>query len=349
MQKNARIFVAGHRGLVGSAIVRDLESKGYSNLLLRTRQDLDLLNTQAVNEFFSSEKPEYVVIAAAKVGGIIANKTQPVEFLSQNLTIQNNLINAAHTAKVKKLLFLGSSCIYPKYADQPIKEGSILTGILEPTNDAYALAKIAGITLCDAMNRQYGMNFFSAMPTNIYGPKDNFDLINSHVLPAMIRKFHLAKLAMAGSQDKINRDEVHFGKIPDDIQATLDHGGAEVKLWGSGSPYREFLYSNDLASAIVFLLENVDAKDTQSKSNHDHNPCGLLNVGYGKDVTIKELAETVAKVIGYEGKITWDSTKPDGTPRKMMDSSKIQKLGWKPQVHLEDGIRLSYEWYLNQL
>ncbi|MDB9744193.1 GDP-L-fucose synthase [Fibrobacterales bacterium] len=348
MDLNAKIFIAGHRGLVGSAIVRNLENQGYTNLLLRTRQELDLLSKIDVDEFFTVEEPEYVVIAAAKVGGIIANRTHPVEFLTENLSIQNNIISAAHKSNVSKLVFLGSSCIYPKYATQPIQEDSLLTGFLEPTNDAYALAKIAGIKLCDAMNRQYGMNFLSAMPTNMYGPKDNFDLMNSHVLPAMIRKFHLAKMSMNSEWGEIEKDQKRFGEIPADILENLNAGGQKVALWGSGSPYREFLFSDDLASAIVFLLQNVDAKDISGESNNDHNPCAVLNVGYGSDVSIKELAETVRDVVGYDGDIVWDSSKPDGSPKKMMDSSKILDLGWKPEVDLKSGIKKAYEWYLGE-
>lgn len=349
MELDSKIYIAGHRGLVGSAIVRELEVQGYTNLVLKTRQELDLLNKNAVDEFFEVEKPDYVVIAAAKVGGIIANRSHPVEFLTENLSIQNNIISASHKTKVDKLVFLGSSCIYPKYAEQPIQEDSLLTGFLEPTNDAYALAKIAGIKLCDAMNRQYGMNFLSAMPTNMYGPKDNFDLMNSHVLPAMIRKFHLAKLSMADSWTDIEKDQKRFGEIPADILEYLNNGGGVVALWGSGSPYREFLYSDDLASAIVYLLQNVDAAEISGEADNDHNPCAVLNVGYGSDVTIKELAETVRDVVGYQGTIAWDSSKPDGSPKKMMDSSKIHKLGWKPKTDLKSGIKKAYEWYLEEI
>lgn len=348
MNPSAKIFVAGHRGLVGSGIVRALIAQGYTNIITRTRQELDLLDTMAVEQFFTTEKPEFVVIAAAKVGGIMANKTQPVEFLAHNLTIQNNLICAAQRHGVTKLLFLGSSCIYPKFAEQPIKESSLLTGILEPTNDAYAIAKIAGIKLCDAMNRQYGTNFISAMPTNMYGPADNFDLVNSHVLPAMIRKFHLAKLALASDWDAIEADRVRFGVIPDGIMADLKSSSPKVTLWGTGTPKREFLFSDDLAAACVFLLQNVDAEQIGGEMTADYNPCALVNVGYGDDVTIRELAETVQQVVGFAGEVLWDSTKPDGTPRKLMDSSRIFELGWKPKVHLREGIERAYQWYLGQ-
>jgi GDP-L-fucose synthase len=348
MENHAKIFIAGHRGLVGSAIVRALQAQGYTNLLTRTRQELDLLDAAAVEAFYGEHKPEYVVIAAAKVGGIIANKTQPVEFLADNLTIQNNLIRASHKHQVRKLLFLGSSCIYPKYAEQPIREDSLLTGILEPTNDAYALAKIAGIKLCDAFNRQYGTNFISAMPTNMYGPADNFDLINSHVLPAMIRKFHLAKLALAKDFDAIERDRARFGQIPADLMEALRSDQVQVTLWGTGTPRREFLFSDDLAAACVYLLQNVDAAQIGGEASPDYNPCALVNVGYGDDVTIAELAATVQRVVGFEGAVVWDRTKPDGTPRKLMDSTRMHDLGWKPKVHLEEGVRLAYEWYLSQ-
>jgi GDP-L-fucose synthase len=348
MEHHAKIFVAGHRGLVGSAIVRALQAQGYTNLLIRTRQELDLLDAAAVDQFYAIHKPEYVVIAAAKVGGIIANKTQPVEFLADNLTIQNNLIRASHKHAVRKLLFLGSSCIYPKFAEQPIREDSLLTGILEPTNDAYALAKIAGIKLCDAFNRQYGTDFISAMPTNMYGPGDNFDLVNSHVLPAMIRKFHLAKLALAGDWKVIAKDQTRFGVIPDGIMTDLESASPKVTLWGTGTPRREFLYSDDLAAACVYLLQNVDATQIGGESTSDHNPCALVNVGYGDDVTIRELAETVQRVVAFEGEVLWDTSKPDGTPRKLMDSTRMHNLGWKPKVHLEEGIRSAYAWYLSQ-
>jgi GDP-L-fucose synthase len=348
MNPNSKIFIAGHRGLVGSAIVRELTLQGFSNLILKSRQQLNLLDSSGVLSFFELEKPDYVVIAAAKVGGIIANKTYPVEFLTENLTIQNNIISSAHKVNVKKLLFLGSSCIYPKYAEQPMKEESLLTGILEPTNDAYALAKIVGIKLCDAMNRQYGHNFYSVMPTNMYGLKDNFDLLNSHVLPAMIRKFHLAKLSMHQSNEQIEADEKKFGVIPRDIRNTLDAGGSKITLWGSGSPYREFLFSDDLARAIVFLLSNIDSNQISQTHNNDYNACSILNIGYGSDVSIKELAELVKEIVGYEGSIEWDDSKPDGTPKKMMDSSKILSLGWKPTIDLKAGISQVYEWYLSE-
>ena len=305
MNKNSKIFVAGHRGMAGSGIVRSLKEKGYQNLLLRTRAELNLLDRGAVNAFFETERPGIVVDTAARVGGIVANSEKPVEFLVENLTIQNNVICAAAEHGVEKLLFLGSSCIYPKLAPQPIPESALLTGPLEPTNDAYALAKIAGIKLCQAYAKEYGKNFISAMPTNLYGPNDNFDLRTSHVLPALIRKVHEAK---AG-------------------------GVAEVPVWGSGNPRREFLHVDDLADACVFLLESYDSPE-------------IINLGCGEDVTIRDLAETVCEVVGYTGGLVFDPSKPDGTPRKLLDMQKLSGLGWKPKISLRVGIRNAYEWFL---
>jgi GDP-L-fucose synthase len=307
LSKNARIYIAGHRGLVGSAIWRELQRAGFGCLIAKTRRELDLLNAAAVHDFYSETQPEYVFVTAAKVGGIQANNERPAEFIYENLQIQNNLINGAYMAGVKKLLFLGSSCIYPKHAPQPLKEDYLLTGPLEPTNQWYAVAKIAGIKLCQACRRQYGCDFISAMPTNMYGPNDNYDLAASHVLPALIRRFHDAKVA----------------KQP------------TVTCWGTGSPLREFLYVDDLARACVFLMQNYS--DEQ-----------FINVGYGSDVSIRELAETIKRITGFDGEIMWDSSKPDGTPRKLMDSSRLFSLGWKPQVDLETGIHLAYEDYLNR-
>jgi len=307
LSKNARIYLAGHRGLVGSAISRELQRAGFGCLITKTRRELDLLSAAAVQDFYSETKPEYVFVAAAKVGGIQANNERPAEFIYENLQIQNNLINGAYRAGVKKLLFLGSSCIYPKHAPQPLKEDYLLSGPLEPTNQWYAVAKIAGIKLCQACRRQYGCDFISAMPTNMYGPNDNYDLEASHVLPALIRRFHDAKVA----------------KQP------------TVTCWGTGSPLREFLYVDDLARACVFLMQNYS--DEQ-----------FINVGYGSDVSIRELAETIKRITGFDGEIMWDSSKPDGTPRKLMDSSRLSSLGWKPQVDLETGIHLAYEDYLNR-
>lgn len=300
-KRNARVYVAGHRGLVGGAIWRELQRQGFTHLLGRTRSELDLLDTERVRQFFAQEKPEYVFIAAAKVGGIRANDSQPAAFLYENLQIQNNLVHHAHQAGVKKLLFLGSSCIYPKLAPQPMKEEYLLTGPLEPTNQWYAVAKIAGIKLCQAYRRQYGCHFISAMPTNLYGPNDNYDLETSHVLPAMIRKFHEAKTARRPT----------------------------VVCWGTGAPRREFLYADDLARACLFLMENYDEEQ-------------LINVGFGSEITVKQLAETIQRIVGFDGEIVWDTSRPDGTPRKLMDSSRLCALGWKPQVDLETGIRLAY-------
>ncbi len=307
MTLDSKIYVAGHRGMVGSAIWRALQRQGFNQLIGRTRAELDLMAAPAVNEFFAKEKPDYIFIAAAKVGGIHANNTKPAEFLYENLQIQNNLIHAAFVAKVKKLLFLGSSCIYPKLAPQPIKEEHLLTGPLEATNEWYAIAKIAGIKLCQAYRRQYGCDFIAAMPTNLYGPNDNYDLQLSHVLPALIRKFHEAKISHA----------------------------AEVVCWGTGSPLREFLYADDLADACIYLMQNYS--DEQ-----------FVNVGSGSEITIKNLAELVGKIIGFEGKIVWDASKPDGTPRKLMDSSRLFATGWKPRIALEPGIRLAYEDFLKK-
>jgi GDP-L-fucose synthase len=307
MNESERIFVAGHRGLVGSAVVRELHRQGYDNLLLRTSDELDLRDQTAVSHFFAAERPAYVVLAAAKVGGILANSTFPADFIRDNLLIQTNVIDAARLSGVRKLCFLGSSCIYPKLAPQPIHEDSLLTGPLEPTNEWYAIAKIAGLKLCQAYRRQYGFNAISLMPTNMYGPGDNFDLQSSHVLPALIRRFHEAKL----------------------------RGDAEVVVWGTGTPRREFLYVDDLARAIVHLMRVYDGED-------------LVNVGCGQDVTIREVAEMVSAVVGFTGSITFDSTKPDGTPRKLLDTSRATSLGWRPNVGLRDGIAATYVWYCSQ-
>lgn len=291
--------------MVGSAIVRSLQKNGYHNLIVKTSAELDLRNQQAVSDFFAAEKPAYVFLAAAKVGGIVANNTYRADFLYENLAIQNNVIHAAYVNQVSKLMFLGSSCIYPKLAPQPLKESYLLTGILEPTNEPYAIAKIAGIKMCEAYRAQYGCNFISVMPTNLYGPNDNYDLQNSHVLPAMIRKFHEAK----------------------------ERGDASMELWGTGSPMREFLYADDLAEACLFLMET-------------YNEAELVNIGTGVDVTIKELAETVQKIVGFAGTIHWDTNRPDGTPRKLMDVTKLHGLGWKHHIELSEGIQLAYQDFL---
>jgi GDP-L-fucose synthase len=308
LEKEAKIYVAGHRGMVGSAIVRKLQSLGYTNLLLKTSAELDLRDQVKVAEFFASEKPDYVFLAAAKVGGIVANNTYRADFLYENLAIQNNIIHASFINKVKKLQFLGSSCIYPKLAPQPLKESYLLSGYLEETNEPYAIAKIAGIKMCEAYRAQYGCDFISVMPTNLYGPNDNYDLENSHVLPAMIRKFQEAK----------------------------ERGDASMTLWGSGSPMREFLHADDLAEACVYLME------TYSDSE-------LVNIGTGIDVTIKELAETVKGIVGFEGSIQWDTNRPDGTPRKLMDVSKLHGLGWKHKIELKEGIALAYQDFLTNV
>ena len=305
MNKNSKIYVAGHRGLVGSAIVRNLEEKGFNNIICRTHKELDLTNQNEVRRFFEEERPEYVFLAAAKVGGIHANNTYPADFIYENLMIQNNVIKAAHDFEVKKLLFLGSTCIYPKMAPQPIKEDYLLTGSLEETNEAYAVAKIAGLEMCKFFKRQYGDNFISCMPTNLYGPNDNFDLKNSHVLPALIRKFHEAK---------VNNSEV-------------------VEVWGTGKPLREFLYVDDMADACVFLMENYDGEQH-------------VNIGTGVEVSIRELAETVKEVVGFEGELVFNTDMPDGTPRKLTTVDKLNGLGWRHKVDLNNGIKLAYEWFL---
>ncbi|MHB1021177.1 MAG: GDP-L-fucose synthase family protein [Acidobacteriaceae bacterium] len=318
MDKQSRIYIAGHRGLVGSAIRRELEKQGFTNLLLRTRIELDLTSREQVHAFFAQERPEYVFLAAAKVGGILANNTYPADFIRENLEIQTNIIEASHANSVNRLLFLGSSCIYPKLCPQPIKEEYLLTGPLESTNRPYAIAKIAGIEMCWAYNRQYGTKYLAAMPTNLYGPGDNYDLKNSHVLPALIRKVVEAKAS----------------------------GQHELVVWGTGTPRRELLYSNDLAEACVFLMQMRDEK-FNSLLKEEEAP--LINIGTGEDVTIRELAETVARVLEFEGKLVFDTTRPDGTPRKLMDVSRIQSLGWKARTRLEDGIRLAYEAAREQL
>ena len=305
MEKNSKIYVAGHRGLVGSAIVRNLEANGFTNIITRTHAQLDLTNQADVRKFFEEERPEYVFLAAAKVGGIHANNTYPADFIYDNLMIQNNVIKAAHDFKVTKLLFLGSTCIYPKMAPQPIKEEYLLTGALEETNEAYAVAKIAGLEMCKFFKRQYGDNFISCMPTNLYGPNDNFDLKNSHVLPALIRKFHEAK---------VNGSEV-------------------VEVWGTGTPLREFIYVDDMAAACVFLMENYDGEQH-------------VNIGTGEEVSIRQLAETVKEVVGFEGELVFNSNMPDGTPRKLTTVDKLHGLGFMHKVSLNEGIRMAYEWFL---
>jgi GDP-L-fucose synthase len=378
MNSFSRIYVAGHRGLAGSALLRRLQAEGFSNLITRTHAELDLEHPRAVEAFFVQERPEYVFLAAAKVGGIQANSTYPVDFLLSNLKIQNNVIEAAWRHGVKGLLFLGSSCVYPRLAPQPLREEYLLSGPLEPTNEPYAVAKIAGIELCEAFKRQYGTRFLSVMPTNLYGPNDSYDLQNSHVLPALIRKFHLAKLALQGDWGAIGQDERSHGPIPPDVFANLmaiskarAHGIPEqferraltaafaspdrmpaqgngfsvpLVLWGSGSPRREFLYSDDLAAACIFLVQRVEALFTTESEAEDSRH--LFNIGCGQDLEIRDLAEMVKNTVRFEGPIAWDGTKPDGTPRKLLDMSRLQRMGWEPKVSLEAGIRLTYADYL---
>ncbi|WP_028995067.1 GDP-L-fucose synthase family protein [Azonexus hydrophilus] len=342
MNKQAKIYVAGHRGMVGSAIVRQLKAAGCENIVTRTHAELDLTNQAAVNAFFAAEKPEQVYLAAAKVGGIYANNTYPAQFIYENLMIEANIIQAAHANDVQQLLFLGSSCIYPKAVPQPMREDALLTGVLEATNEPYAIAKIAGIKLCESYNRQYGRDYRSVMPTNLYGPGDNYHLANSHVLPAMIRKLHLCKLAQAGDSAGIAADEAKYGEIPADIRAMMQSG--KVTLWGTGTPYREFLHVDDMAAASIFVM-NLD------KPTYDANTQPMLshiNVGYGSDLTIKEAAFTVAEVVGYPGDIEFDTSKPDGTFRKLMDSSRLEKLGWKATIDLKQGLQQAYNDYLSK-
>ena len=403
MNKNSKIYVAGHRGLVGSAIVKNLESKGYTNIITRTHKELDLINQKDVEEFFEKEKPEYVILAAAKVGGIVANNTYRADFIYENLQIQNNVIHQSYVHKVKKLLFLGSTCIYPKEAPQPMSEDSLLTSPLEYTNEPYAIAKIAGIKMCESYNIQYGTNFISVMPTNLYGPNDNFDLETSHVLPALIRKIHLGKCLESVKWEELSvkkdenwelikqdlnknpikcvkcyelgakkEDKIITGKSSkQEILDVLEEYGirlhntefvtpntnsnkVQIEIWGSGNPRREFLYSEDMADACVFLLKNIDFKDilnteclTHTAKNEVRNT--HINIGTGKDISIKELAELIKNIIGFKGELYFNTEKPDGTMKKLTDVSKLNSLGWKHKVELEDGIRTMYEWYLKEI
>mgnify|MGYP000864080069 CR=1 FL=1 len=355
MEKSAKIYIAGHKGLVGSAIWKNLQQKGYTNLIGRTASELDLRNTAAVEAFFAAEQPEYVFLAAAKVGGIMANNTYRADFIYENLMIQNNVIHAAYQHKVKKLLFLGSTCIYPKEAPQPMPENCLLTSPLEYTNEPYAIAKIAGIKLCESYNLQYGTNFIAVMPTNLYGPNDNFHLENSHVLPAMVRKIHLAKALMNNDwnaiKDDLNRravEGVSGGNSEEEIKTILAKYGitdTQVTLWGTGTPLREFLWSEDMADACVFLLENRDFKDTYDKNSKEIRNTHV-NIGTGKDISIKELANLVKNIVGFKGELCFNDSKPDGTILKLTDPSKLHSLGWKHKIELEDGIKTLYEWYL---
>ncbi|MBP1694922.1 MAG: NAD-dependent epimerase/dehydratase [Deltaproteobacteria bacterium] len=314
MQKNDRIYVAGHRGLVGTAILRRLQAEGYSNLVVRSRQELDLMRQDEVETLFETEKPEYVFLAAAKVGGILANNRYPAEFIYQNLLIESNVIHSAYASGVKKLLFLGSSCIYPRDCPQPMKEEYLLSGKLEPTNEPYAIAKIAGIKMCQSYNRQYGCRFILVMPTNLYGPGDNFDLETSHVLPALIRKFHEAK---ASDKSRVTSDK------------------KTVTLWGTGTARREFLHVDDLADACLFLMDHYDDSE-------------IINIGVGKDISISEVADLIKDIVGFKGTIQYDRSKPDGTPRKLLDVSKLESLGWQPKISLREGVEMTYRWYVDE-
>ena len=345
MDKNAKIYLAGHRGLVGSAILENLKSKGYSNIITRTHKELDLANQSEVAKFFRTEKPEYVFLAAAKVGGIVANNVYRADFIYENMMIQNNVIHQSHVNKVKKLLFLGSTCIYPKNAPQPMKEDSLLTDTLEYTNEPYAIAKIAGIKMCESYNLQYGTNFISVMPTNLYGPNDNFDLEKSHVLPALIRKIHLAKLLSESKFDEVVKDlGVNNIEEAKAYLNTFGVSGNSVEIWGSGKPKREFLWSKDMADACVFIMENRNFSDTYLDSQKEIRNTHI-NIGTGKDISIKELAKTIKNTIGFKGNLVFNTDKPDGTMRKLTDVSKLNKLGWKYKVELEEGIKEIYNWY----
>ena len=340
MKLSSKIFIAGHNGLVGSAIVRKLEAEGYHNIVTRTGKELNLTRQTDVESFFRDEKPEYVFLAAAIDGGILANSSYPADFIYSNLCIQNNVIHSAYLYNVTKLLFLGSSCIYPKECPQPMKEEYLLSGYLEPTNEPYSVAKIAGVKMCESYNRQYGTNFISVMPTNLYGPDDNFDLMKSHVLPAMIRKFHIARMAERGDPEGIKKDEKRFGKIPADIKLSLGLSESSkpvnVPLWGSGTPRRDFLHVDDLADACVFLMNKYDDN-------------GIINIGTGVDFTIRELAVLIRNILKVRIKISWDTARPDGTMLKRLDVSRLNNLGWTPSISLRNGIKETYRWYLNQL
>ena len=383
MEKNAKIYVAGHRGLVGSAIVKNLEKRGYSNIITRTHHELDLCDQSAVAQFFASEKPEYVFLSAAKVGGIVANNTYRGEFIYENMMIQNNVIHQSYLNGVKKMMFLGSTCIYPKNAPQPMREDCLLTDTLEYTNEPYAIAKIAGIKMCESYNLQYGTNYISVMPTNLYGPNDNFDLEKSHVLPAMIRKIHLGKALANGDWEKICSDLDHLPiegvnglasvdameKILSKYGIRKNGSSVQVEIWGSGQPMREFLWSEDMADACVFLMENRNFDDLVCHSREGGNPaqnldsktCDSLeiqnsklneirnthvNIGTGVDISISDLAHTIKKIVGFEGDLYFNTDKPDGTMKKLTDMSKLHALGWKHTVELRDGISTMYEWYL---
>ena len=357
LDKNAKIYVAGHRGLVGSAIWKNLQDKGYTNLIGKTHKELDLLDAVSVRKFFDEEQPEYVFLAAAFVGGIMANSIYRADFIYKNLQIQQNVIGESFRHNVKKLLFLGSTCIYPRDAEQPMKEEVLLTSPLEYTNEPYAIAKIAGLKMCESFNLQYGTNYIAVMPTNLYGPNDNFDLERSHVLPAMIRKIHLAHCLKQGDWDAICKDlnqrpveGIDGNSSKEDILAILAKYGisnSEVKLWGTGTPLREFLWSEEMADASVFVMEHVDFKDTYKQGDKDIRNCHI-NIGTGKEISIRELAELIVSTVGYQGQLTFDSTKPDGTMRKLTDPSNLHALGWHHKVEIEEGVQRMYNWYLGR-
>jgi len=379
LPQDSRIFLAGHRGMVGSAIYRHLQAENYGNIVTRSHRELDLVNQAAVRDFFQNGKISAVILAAAKVGGIHANVTYGAEFIFENIMVQTNVIHEAYRSGVDRLLYLGSSCIYPKYAQQPMREEQLMTGVLEPTNEPYAVAKIAGIKLCESYNRQYGTHYRSVMPTNLYGPNDHYDLENSHVLPALIRKFHLAKLASRGDWENIRKDEAVFGPVSAEFldglkalaptKASDSQSPSGIGLWGSGRPKREFLHVDDLAAACFFLLNlSDDAYDTirtvpaeqqdqsapegsSASSNNDPSDqkrVSHINVGSGKDIRIRELAEVIQAVVGYEGAVNWNISMPDGTPRKLLDITRLTQLGWQPRISLRDGIKKTYAWYLAQ-
>ena len=357
LDKNAKIYVAGHRGLVGSAIWKNLQDKGYTNLIGKTHKELDLLDAVSVRKFFDEEQPEYVFLAAAFVGGIMANSIYRADFIYKNLQIQQNVIGESFRHNVKKLLFLGSTCIYPRDAEQPMKEEVLLTSPLEYTNEPYAIAKIAGLKMCESFNLQYGTNYIDVMPTNLYGPNDNFDLERSHVLPAMIRKIHLAHCLKQGDWDAICKDlnqrpveGIDGNSSKEDILAILAKYGisnSEVKLWGTGTPLREFLWSEEMADASIFVMEHVDFKDTYKQGDKDIRNCHI-NIGTGKEISIRELAELIVSTVGYQGQLTFDSTKPDGTMCKLTDPSKLHALGWHHKVEIEEGVQRMYNWYLGR-
>ncbi|MFI3243599.1 MAG: GDP-L-fucose synthase [Akkermansia sp.] len=356
MDKSSKIYIAGHRGLVGSAIWRNLQAKGYTNLVGRSHKELDLLDGAAVKAFFDAEQPEYVVLAAAHVGGIVANNTYRADFIYNNLQIQQNVIGESFRHDVKKLLFLGSTCIYPRDAKQPIEETELLTNTLEYTNEPYAISKIAGLKMCESFNLQYGTNYIAVMPTNLYGPFDNFDLVKSHVLPAMVRKIHLAKCLMEGNWTAIKRDlellpvgDIDNHSSQEEIIACLGHYGVtagKVELWGTGTPLREFLWSEDMADASVYIMENVDFADMCGDAKEVRNV--HINIGTGKEMTIRALAESIVKAVGFKGELTFDASKPDGTMRKLTNVDKLHSLGWQHKVEVAEGVQRMYDWYLSR-